>query len=931
MNILSKVTWKSMWKNKTRTIVTIIGIILSAAMFTAVTTLGYSLWSYLFQTEVYNSGDYFLQFDYTSQEYLDSLSQDDRISKIGSLGVLGYTTVRLEQEDGGQETCAVAAGDQNFYDMVTLHLEEGRLPRTNDEIVITRNIYHYLLNSGRPCEVGDTVTLEVVPEYGEYNGSIPLPSDGSPFTKTYTIVGISKTFNRLDDHTLDLSHLFTFADSEDTPLWYRTYLKTAVPMDTDTILREMPEGVAATRNDYLLEFYGVTKYRNYNAIITSICGVLAAIIMVGSVSLIYNAFSISVSERTKQFGLLSSVGATRKQIRGAVFSEAMLLSMIGIPLGLLSGYVGIAVTLNILSPRIHTLLGTGDGSIRLDPVFSPVALAVAAIIALITVLVSAAIPAGWAAKISPIDAIRQKDDYHVPKKNIRVSKPTYRLFGLPGVLSRKYYKVSKKKYRTTVISLVISIVLLVSAASVSQMIRATVDRSINTENFDMTCFGDQETLDKVRRQDFVENSIYFADGYYVASVPDGMLSDSFLKCWNAIHEGYDFLDKNMQDICVVYLEDAVFRQYLAERGLPEEPYFGADIPSALVVAKEVTVNKASSQGGGVDRYTYSYAPYDGEGEVLTLLQNGVPSVLNPFASERPGTQTYDYYTSEDGEPILAVIPVVELGDDRVGEDWEHRAEYLIRWETAGNGVTTAGYYRRDTVSGAVSQVPEAVEEMDTPRVRIGATVKELPFGISFGAVNNFAYNYLILPMSAAPEKLRGDSALRIKVSDYSAAKAYMETNLGEYNYHDYKEREEHNRTLILLINVFSYGFIILISLISVANVFNTISTNVALRRRDFGMLRSTGFREKDLLRMMNYECLTYGWKALLWGFPISLLISYLIFRMESGSASISFAPPWSALLIAALCVFLVVFTTMFYAVSKLRKDNPIDAIRMENT
>lgn len=932
MNILSKVTWQAMWKNRTRTVVTIIGIILSAAMFMAVTTLGYSLWDYMIRREIYNSGDYFLQFDYTSKAHIESLSQDDRVSEIGSLGILGYTTIQRERDNGslGQETCAVAAGDQTFYDTVTVRLEEGRFPQNNDEIVITRNIYSYLLNSGRPCEIGDTVELEVVPEYEEYDGDIPLPTGGTPFTKTYTIVGISETFVRLNDYTLYLSHLFTFADSEDTPIWYRTYLKTVIPKDTYTILREMPEGISASPNDALLEFYGATKYNNYNTVITLICCVLAAIIMVGSVSLIYNAFSISVSERTKQFGLLSSVGATRKQIRSAVFSEAMLISMIGIPLGLISGYVGIAITLNILSARIHTLLSTGDGTVFLEPVLSPLALAVAAIIALITILVSATIPARRATKISPIDAIRQKNDYTVPKKTIRVSKVTYKLFGLPGVLSRKYYKVSKKKYRATVISLVISIVLFISAASISQLIHSTVDRTIDTENFDMMCFGDKETLDKLREQDFVEDSVYFADGYYMANAPDAILSERFLECWDALHEEYSSLDKNMHNIRLVYLEDSVFKAYLAANGLPEAPYFSADVPSALVVSKEVTVYNHSAQVGEADRYTYSYVPYDAEGEVLQLLRDRVPSVLDPFGSDEPGTATYDYYTTEDGDPILAIIPIVDLGDGRLGEDWDNRAEYLMRWETAENGITTASYYRRDVETGAVSETPEGIEEMDTPRVRFGATIQELPFGISFAAVDSYVYNYLILPMSAAPEELHSGPDLCITVSDYTAARSYMDTNLGEHNYRDYRESEENNRTLVLLINVFSYGFIILISLISVANVFNTISTNVALRKRDFGMLRSTGFREKDLLRMMNYECLTYGCKALLWGIPISLVISYLIFSIEGRSASISFAPPWSALLIAALCVFVVVFTTMFYAVSKLRRDNPIEAIRMEN-
>ena len=920
-----------MWKNRTRTIVTIIGIILSAAMFMAVTTLGYSLWDYLIRTEVHNSGDYFLQFDYTSSEHLDSLSADDRVSDIGSLGILGYTTVELQvREDYTiKETCAVAAGDQAFFNMVSIRMEEGRLPQNSNEIVITENIYHYLKDAGLPCEIGDTIELDVVPEYEEYEGEFQIPADGDAFTKAYTIVGISETFVRLGDLDLYLSHLFTFADSDDAPLWYRIYLKTHNPRDAYPVMHEMPKGIAGSTNDSLLEFYGATQYGNYNTVITLICGVLAAIIMVGSVSLIYNAFSISVSERTKQFGLLSSIGATRKQIRGAVFTEAVLLSSIGIPLGILSGYVGIAITLNILSGRINTLLATSGGTIFLEPKLSWLAVVIAAAIALFTVLISAAIPAGRATKISPIDAIRQKNDYSVPKKSIRVSKAAYKLFGLPGALSRKYYKVSKKKYRATVISLVISIILFICASSVSMMITETVDRTIDAENFDMLCMGDKATLEEVRNQDFVDKSAYYADGYYQVNVPDTQLSDSYLDCWEAIHDAYDMLDKNMHDIRLIYLEDSVFKQYLREHNLPEEPYFDENIPTALVIAKEFTVYNFNAAVGEADRYTYSYVPYDAEGKTLQMLEGIVPPGINPFESDGPGTSGYEYYSTESGEPILAIVPYIDLGDGRIGEDRDNRVEYLIRLETDQEGKTVASYFMRDITTGAVAETPVTTEEVTAPCVRIGATIRDLPFGVSFDAIEAYYYNYLVLPLSAAPSDTSVD--LCITVSNYTAAKTYLDSALGEYDYRDYKENEENNRTLILLINVFSYGFIILISLISVANVFNTISTNVGLRRRDFGMLRSAGFREKDLLRMMNYECLTYGCKALVWGVPISLVLSYLIQAIDRGITNTEFVPPWNALLIAALCVFIVVFTTMFYAVSRLRKDNPIDAIRMENT
>ena len=931
MNILSKVTWKGMWKNRIRTIVTIIGIILSASMFMAITTLGYSLWDYLVRTEIHNSGDYFLRFDYTSSAHLDSLSTDDRTSKLGSLGILGYTTFELQQREDyiSKETCAVAAGDQAFYDMVSIRMEQGRLPQNSNEIVITENIYHYLKDADQPCEIGETVELNVFPEYTEYEGEIPLPAEGEAFSKSYTIVGISATFVRLNDMDLYLSHLFTFADAEDSPLWYRVYLKTHNPRDAYKVMHEMPEGIAGSTNDSLLEYYGATQYGNYNTVIALFCGVLAAIIMVGSVSLIYNAFSISVSERTKQFGLLSSVGATRKQIRRAVFTEAVLLSIIGIPLGILSGYVGIAITLNILSGRINTLLATSGGTIFLEPKLSWLASVVAAAIALFTVLISAAIPAGRATKISPIDAIRQKNDYSIPKKTIRVSKAAYKLFGLPCVLSRKYYKVSKKKYRATVISLVISIILFICASSVSMMISETVDRTIDTENFDMLCMGDKATLEEVRNQDFVDKAAYYADGYYQVNVPDSMLSDSYLDCWEAIHDQYDMLDKNMHDIRLIYLEDSVFRQYLREHDIPEAPYFDEDTPTALAIAKEVTIYNFNAAVGEADRYTYSYVPYDAEGKTFQMLEGTVPPGIKPFESEGPGTSGYEYCSTEDGQPILAIVPYIDLGDGRIGEDRDNRVEYLIRMETNQEGITTASYFRRDITTGEVAETAEVIEEVTAPCIRIGATVKELPFGVSFDAIEAYYYNYLILPLSAAPSDTSVD--LCITVSNYTAARAYVDATLGEYGYRDYKENEENNRTLVLLINVFSYGFIILISLISVANVFNTISTNVGLRRRDFGMLRSAGFREKDLLRMMNYECLTYGWKALAWGVPISLVLSFMIQAIDSGITNTEFVPPWNALLIASICVFTVVFTTMFYAVSRLRKDNPIEAIRMENT
>ena len=96
------------------------------------------------------------------------------------------------------------------------------------------------------------------------------------------------------------------------------------------------------------------------------------------------------------------------------------------------------------------------------------------------------------------------------------------------------------------------------------------------------------------------------------------------------------------------------------------------------------------------------------------------------------------------------------------------------------------------------------------------------------------------------------------------------------------------------------------------------------------MLKSVGMTQKGFRRMMNCECLLYGSKALLLGLPVSCGITYLIYRAVTTAYETSFHLPWAALGIAVLSVFLVVFATMMYSMSKVKKDNPIDALKNEN-
>lgn len=152
----------------------------------------------------------------------------------------------------------------------------------------------------------------------------------------------------------------------------------------------------------------------------------------------------------------------------------------------------------------------------------------------------------------------------------------------------------------------------------------------------------------------------------------------------------------------------------------------------------------------------------------------------------------------------------------------------------------------------------------------------------------------------------------------------------ESNLRDYASRVDDKRNTVTVIRVFAYGFIVLISLIALANVFNTISTNIALRRREFAMLRSVGMTSKGFNKMMNFECILYGIRSLMVGLPVSIGVTYLIYKVVNSGYETGFHLSWLSIGVAIFSVFAVVFSTMMYAMRRIKKDNPIDALRNEN-
>lgn len=934
MNILNRVAWKAMWKNQSRTIVTIIGIILSAAMFTAVTTLGVSLVSYLIDIAAYNHGDYFIRYDYGTDSDIEGVYQEENVSQVGDLKALGFTNFVLEQEDRTvDETYVVAAGDTHFYDMVSVRLEEGRLPENSNEIVITGNLVSYLSGAGLPCGIGDTVTMTVVPEYvPEYNElSVDLPADGTAFTKEYQIVGISEAFYKLDDFTLELSYLLTYADENvESALWHRIYVKTA-PAKAAYDFQDKPYGPVRSTNTNMLNLYGASKYSNVNHFIYAICGVLMAIIMVGSISLIYNAFSISVSERTKQFGLLSSIGATKRQLRRSVYFEAFSLCLIGIPLGILCGYFGIAVTLSLTADLINGLLtGSTESGIDLHAVASVPAFLCAGVIAAVTVFLSVLIPAKRATKVAPITAIRQTQDYQIPKKGLKSSKLTAKIWGLPGLMAQKYYAVSKHKYRATVISLTISVVLFITSCGFTQVLQDTANANANTCNYDLCVYNASgEQLSQIRNHSAVQKSALRTEQQWTAVIPNGIFTDEYQEACNIYNDttGYED-DADTKYVNIYYLEDDVFRAYLEEQRIDPEPYFDTQNPTALVMSSKITVYKQNANIS--ERVIYETDVFNDRADSLFLYKRFLPDELWDYLRKIPSNYYWDNGTYQ--EYPITIYRFTERLDESVFESVPYlqpdgSLSVVTIPQENEDGTYSYAFYFYDPVKDSIAEEPIAISDdlSIPPDVRLGATVSDLPFGISDHTESEVIS--LVMPLSMVDTEMYPPDLL-ISVSNYEAITGYLDAE--EISYLDLLLSQMQYRNIVTMVNVFSYGFIILISLICICNVFNTISTNIALRRRDFGMLRSVGMQNRELNRMMIFECLRYGIRALVMGLPLGILATFGIHALTGDVGNSNYEFPLIPIFVAIACVFIVVFISMLYALSRLKKDNPIEAIRMEN-
>lgn len=854
MNILKKLTLKSLKLNKKRTIVTIIGIILSTALICAVAGMITSVQKTLINYAKSHSGNYHVCFKNIPNDELKYIKENKNVQDYFLSKNVGYG--KLEKvENEYKPYIFVMEYDKKGLEQGGVTLLEGRMPENSNEIVIPE----HLIKSGRiNYTIGEKITLNLgkrqtkdgleltqedallTDESEKTESSSTSKSETEDFEEivdtkehTYTIVGIIERSNYkgIEGFSAPGYTAISYMDNENDintaniSVLYSN-LKDFQKKTEDiksVIERNIGSSVTVSYNSSLIDYEGGVSDTTM-ASLYSVGAVVIVIIILSSVFVIRNSFSISVSEKTKQYGMLSSIGATKKQIKKSVLYEGFYIGIIGIPLGILCGMLAVVILLQV----VNVLLGD---SLNEKCVFSIPILAIIAsiVISAITIYLSCILPARRASKISPIEAIRGNDDIKIKAKKVKTSKITKKLFGIGGVIASKNLKRNKKKYRTTVISLVVSISIFISLSSFLDYGGKIVNVYYKDLGYDISVYdGTVENYNEIIKLDNVEeySYSYMTEG----SVDINKYGSEFGK-----RIAKDSEETN--SITIVLINNDYFKKFIEHLGIQSTNYKDIAIleDDAYEYIDEKTV------------FENYYSLKTGDSIDITLTNGEKRTVkISKKTDERP--MGYKNVYSNGGYLFVSE----DFIQDKSGEKSFHMGSLVIK-----------------------SQNPDELEN----------------------EINN------------------------LKKTNNLYSKLYI-NNISKY--------VEENKKIILLISIFLYGFIAVITLIGVTNIFNTITTNMILRSKEFANLKSVGMTTKEFNRMIRLESILYGLKSLLIGIPLGLIGSYCIYNGIAKGLDFGYILPLKSIIIAIIFVFIIVGLTMKYSLNKINKQNIIETIREDN-
>lgn len=885
MQILNRLTIRNLKLNKRRTIVTIIGIILATALLTAVATMAVSLKESVTLRSKKVDGDFhLLLYDMTDKEK-ESVINNRQVESYYETHEVGYGVLDGCVNDS-KPYVYIEALDSDTFEKAEINVTSGRLPEDDSEIVISS---HIKTNGGVKYNLGDKITFDIGDR--TYNGKKLYQNDTyredeqleAKQTKTYKVVGICDRLPYGEEpRTAPGYSVITLANKADTSLnksdiylrFNKKALKDRYDLTADilgvdkTLFNKLNSGKLEDKEIQTLKsqldkthsYYinnSLIKYEAFYdssvAFVYNMAAVVMVIIIITSAVCISNSFAISINQKTKQYGMLASIGATPRQIRKNVFFEAAFMGVIGIVAGI-GGGLSASYILVVLSNKM--LIDTFEMSIVYAPSLLGVLLSI--VLAIVTIVLSALVPAIRASRMSPIMAINHSEDIKIKSKSLKTPKLIGKVWGEGGVLAYKNMKRNKRKYRVITISIALSVSTFIALYGFMSLLTESVNRYANDKidlRVYMSSYKSMSVDEANKKVSNIVNRINnetnitdftFARGFY-ASLKDEPKYSSDYKEVNKYEAG--LAENNGYYISIISLGNEEYGKYI----------------------KKLGISKETAQSGGI------------------LVDN-----------------TYQYINNGNDIKYFNIYDGYKAGD-----------------------VLTC---RIDT-SNSSKSLDNSKSSDDTTLydIRIVALSNERPFGYDNAYTS---YGYLIVSddyMNRIDTKNTDSTLLNINCDDPDKAQDILvnEFNIGQNYIFNAAQERRNDEKLILTMKIFLYGFIAIVSLIGITNIFNTVTTGMELRGKEFAMLQSIGMTKKEFDKMIRLESVFYGSKALIIGVVSGTILSYVIY-ISAGESQLKYTLPLLAIVMSVIVVIILLLGIMKYSIAQIRKQNIIETIRNEN-
>ncbi len=856
MNIVKKLTLRHLKENKSRSVVTTLGICVSVAMITAVFVAAFSLMNLFGNLSIIQNGNWHAAAEMGLQTF-EKFREDERIDKIGIATENSWGFV-LNDKGQAKKDFIITNADKELMNMFVQCKFEGRLPENDSEAMINRKyLDKYFPGTG----LGGKITL-AVPDNGSDDEELSFKGNK---TISYTVVGIMNNNQPAGFITFAANSGIAKALNRNRASVYFTLKKldynsinTIKTLDKEYKLTTETSSMGMNK-DLLTSKFALSSDSFALTTLLPLCAVCLVIIIIASVMLIYNAFGMSLSERVRYLGMLASVGATKKQKRASVYFEGLILGAIGIPVGIVAGFVGIAITLYLVGDKIISsgLLSDSakDAGLKFTATVNPLVIVLIVLFSALTIFISLYIPARRASKITPIDAIRQKDDFKLKARKIRSSKLIRKVFGYEGELANKSLKRNRRKTNMITASIALSVVLFLCVNYFCQMLVLSNDYAKDVP-YDIVVgvyVKDREKLEKELAEIDEIDKYYNFSSNYLRYTPEDKKSP-FVDAENYTAQ-YKNLVKNKIHVYLTAVDDDAFNRLCKDNKLnPDDYYNQKNLKCVLMDDLRRTNGNSGIFNSSIIGKTYTEDFYElAKGVRFTYEIGGLAKFdSNDYICLLNGKGAFSLYC-----PISEYLKVY----DRLYKDCLSK----------GNKEDIEHYEIFNTSYGVKAQNHSVVDEQLT------AFLDAQGIG---GSYNYYAQNYQMI------------------------------------------------NSLTFALQVFVYGFITLITMIAIANIINTVSTGIMMRRKEFAMLKSVGTTPKGFTKMICLESFFYGAKALIFSMPISLVICYCM-NITVGSDTIPFSPnPWTYLGCAAV-VFVIVGFSMYYSVRKLKDDSIVETLKTE--